>query len=47
MKWIACTVIQKLVTKDVCEVEDGLVLGVIRFRSGNVCLDTVDLLIRP
>lgn len=47
MKWIACAIIQKLVTKDVCQVEDGLVLGVISLRSGDVCLDTVDLLIRP
>jgi hypothetical protein len=47
MKWIACTIIQKLVAEDVCQVDDDLVLGVIGFRSGDVCLDTVDLLIRP
>jgi len=47
MKWIAYTIIQKLVAKDVCQVEDDLVLGVTSFRSGDVCLDTVDLLIRP
>jgi hypothetical protein len=47
MKWIACPIIQKLVAKDVCQVEDGLVFGVISFRSGDVCLDTVDLLVRP
>jgi hypothetical protein len=47
MKWIACTIIQKLVPKDVCQVEDRLVLGVISLGSGDVCLDTVDLLIRP
>lgn len=47
MKWIAYAIIQKLVAKDVCQVEDGLVLGVISFRSGDVCLDTVDILVRP
>ena len=47
MKWLACAIIQKLVAKDVCQVEDDFVLGVISFRSGDVCLDTVDLLVRP
>jgi len=47
MKWIACAIVQKLVAKDVCQVEDGLVLGVISFRSGDICPDTVDLLVRP
>jgi hypothetical protein len=39
------TVILKLKAEDICQIEDGLVLRVIGFWGGNVCLDTVDLLI--
>ena len=41
------TVILELEAEDICHVENGLVLRIIGFGSGNVCLDTVDLLIRP
>jgi len=42
-----CSVIRELETKDICQVDDGLVLRVIDFGSGNICLDAVDLFIRP
>ena len=41
------TVIRELEAEDVRHIENGLVLRIIGFGSGNVCLDTVDLLIRP
>jgi hypothetical protein len=41
------TIILKLEAKDVRHIEDGLVLWVIGGWCGNVCFDTVDLLIRP
>ena len=42
-----CTVINKVDAEDISYEEDGLIFRVIGLRSGNVCLDAVDLFIRP
>jgi hypothetical protein len=44
---MTCTVIYQLGAKDICYEEDGLIFRIIGFGSGDVCLDTVDLFIRP
>jgi hypothetical protein len=44
---MTCAVINELVAKDICYEEDGLIFRIIGFGSGNVCLDAVDLFIRP
>ena len=44
---MTCTVIDELDAKDICYEEDGLILRIIGFGSGDVCLDAIDLFIRP
>jgi hypothetical protein len=39
--------IRKFDTKDVGHIDNGLILWIISFGSGDVGLDAIDLLIRP
>ena len=44
---ITCKVIRELEAKDVRQVDDGLVFRVIDFGSSDICLDAIDLFVRP
>jgi hypothetical protein len=41
------SVIREIQTKNVCQVEDGLVFRVIYLGGSDVCLDAIDLFKRP
>ena len=42
-----CKVIRELEAQDIGQVEDGLVIRVIDLGSSDICLDAIDLFIRP
>jgi len=43
---VTCSIVPKFGSIDVCHEEDGFIFRVISLGSGDICLDSVDLLIR-
>jgi hypothetical protein len=50
-RWVGargtCAVIREVDSEDVCQVDDGLVFRVIDLGSSDICLNAVDLFVRP